>query len=117
MPPFPFWGWSFGGMERVLAKIFRPSKSAMQSGRAASNEWLLEWEADIGAPQDALMGWTGSADTRAQIRLSFASREEAVAYARARAIPHQVIEPQEKSMVSRAYSDNFAFARREPWSH
>ncbi len=89
----------------------------MQSGKAGTREWVLEWESDVAVPQDALMGWTGSADTNGQIRLRFATREEAVAYARARAIAHQVTEPLEKTSVSRAYSDNFSFARREPWSH
>lgn len=101
----------------MLAKIFRPTKSAMQSGKAGTHEWLLVWESDVAVPQDALMGWTGSADTRGQIRLSFATREEALAFARARGIPHQLAEPQEKTTISRAYSDNFSFARREPWSH
>lgn len=89
----------------------------MQSGKAGTHEWVLVWESDRVLPQDALMGWTGSADTRGQVRLSFATREEALAYAQARAIPHQVIEPQEKITISRAYSDNFSFTRREQWSH
>ena len=101
----------------MLAKIFRPAKSAMQSGQSASRDWVLEWEGDRAGPQDALMGWTGAGDTRGQIRLSFATREEAIAYARAHGIAHQVAEPQEKNRIPRAYSDNFSFARREPWSH
>jgi hypothetical protein len=101
----------------MLARIFRPSKTAMQSGKAQSKKWLLEFQASSATRPDALMGWTSSMDTNGQVRLSFDSKEEAIAFARSHSIPHQVFEAAEPKRQPRAYSDNFAFRRREPWSH
>ena len=101
----------------MLAKIYRPAKTAMQSGKARTRKWRLEFEPTTAPRPDALMGWVGSADPSGQLRLSFDTREEAIAYARAHAIPHQVIEPEEPKRIIKAYGDNFAFRRREPWSH
>lgn len=100
----------------MLARIYRPAKTAMQSGRAKAQEWLLEFEAGAVAPE-SLMGWQSTADTSGQVRMTFATREEAIDFARRNAIPHQVIEPREPRRVIRSYSDNFAYRRREPWSH
>jgi hypothetical protein len=100
----------------MLARIYRPAKSAMQSGRAKSQEWALEFERGAVAPE-ALMGWQSTADTGSQVRLSFETRELAIEFARRNGIPHQVVEPREPRRILRAYSDNFAFRRREPWSH
>lgn len=100
----------------MLARIYRPAKSAMQSGRANTREWVLEFERGAVAPE-ALMGWPSTSDTGSQVRLSFATRDEAIEFARRNRLPHQVVEPREARRVIRAYSDNFAFRRREPWSH
>lgn len=100
----------------MLARIYRPAKTAMQSGRAKAQEWLLEFEAGAVAPE-ALMGWQSTADTSGQVRMIFESREDAIAFARRNSIPHQVIEPKEPRRIVRSYADNFAYRRREPWSH
>jgi hypothetical protein len=100
----------------MLARIYRPAKTAMQSGRAKSQDWVLEFEQGAVEPE-ALMGWSSTADTSGQVRLHFATRDEAIAFARRAGIPHQVTEPREPTRIIRAYSDNFAFRRREPWSH
>ena len=65
----------------MLARIFRPSKTAMQSGKAKSAEWVLEFEPTDGRRPDPLMGWTQTADTEGQVRLNFETKEEAVRYA------------------------------------
>ena len=65
----------------MRARIYQPPKNAMQSGWAATHEWVLEFEPSSPRRPDPLMGWIGSADTQAQVRLSFPTREEAVAYA------------------------------------
>jgi hypothetical protein len=101
----------------MLARIFRPSKSAMQSGLANTVEWVLEFEPASARIADPLMGWTSSTDMDGQIRLSFDSRERAVAYAQAHGIPFQVIEPQQFKKIIKAYADNFAPGRRQPWTH
>jgi hypothetical protein len=100
----------------MFARIYRPAKTAMQSGRAKAQSWVLEFERGLVAPE-ALMGWQSTSDTASQVRLVFGSREEAIAFARRNGIPHQVTEPREPRRIPRAYADNFSFRRREPWSH
>jgi hypothetical protein len=101
----------------MLAKIYQPAKNAMQSGQAGAKRWVLEFESGAAPSADALMGWTSTTDPGGQIRLFFADRDEAIAYARRHAIPHQVTEPPPRKRIIKAYGDNFAFSRREPWSH
>lgn len=101
----------------MLAKIYRPAKNAMQSGKAGANRWVLEFEPDAAPPQDRLMGWTSSVDMSGQVRLYFDSQEQAIAYARAHGIPHQVMERKEPPRITKAYGDNFSFYRKIPWSH
>lgn len=101
----------------MLAKIFRPAKNAMQSGKAGARKWRLEFLLASAPRPDALMGWISGGDPNGQIRMTFDTKEAAIAFARAHDIPHQVIESPEVQRQIRSYSDNFAFRRREPWSH
>ena len=101
----------------MLARIYRPSKSAMQSGMAKTQAWVLEFEPAAARRVDPLMGWTSSTDMNGQVRLAFDGRDEAVAYAQAHGIPFEVIEPQERKKIIKAYADNFAPGRRQPWTH
>ena len=101
----------------TLARIYRPAKTAMQSGKAKSKDWVLEFEPESARRPDPLMGWTSSSDTRAQVKLSFESREAAIAHAQKIGVPFQVLEPREPKRILKSYSDNFAFTRKEPWSH
>lgn len=101
----------------MLAKIFRPAKTAMQSGKAGAKRWTLEFEPSCAPGADALMGWASSADPSGQVRMVFETKAQAIAFAQAHGIPHQVTEPAEPKRFPKAYGDNFAFRRREPWSH
>lgn len=101
----------------MLAKIYRPAKNAMQSGKAGLKRWRLEFVLASAPRPDALMGWISGADTNGQVRMEFDTKEEAVAFAQAHAIPHQVVDTPEAKRQIKSYSDNFAFRRREPWSH
>jgi hypothetical protein len=101
----------------MLARIYRPTKTAMQSGKAKTHMWVLEFEPASARVVDPLMGWTSSTDMNGQVRLTFADKEEAVAYAQLHGIPFQVIEPQERKPIIKAYADNFAPGRRQPWTH
>lgn len=101
----------------MLAKIYRPARNAMQSGKAASRKWRLEFVLTSAPRPDALMGWISSADPNGQVSMTFDTKEEAIAFARRHGIPHQVSDPPEAKRVIKSYSDNFAFKRREPWSH
>src|SRR5215475_16116998 len=69
------------GSGDMRARIYQPSKTAMQSGRGGTKRWVLEFEPEARREMDPLMGWTSSRDTRAQVRMSFDTLEEAVAYA------------------------------------
>jgi hypothetical protein len=102
----------------MLARIFRPSKSAMQSGRGKTQEWVLEFEPTDALRPDPLMGWTQTSDTTSsQVRLEFDTREEAVRYAEQHGIPFQLIDPKPAKRIIKAYADNFAFGRKVPWTH
>ncbi len=103
----------------MSARIYQPARSAMTSGAAATRRWILEFTADGARELDPLMGWTGSADTRSQVRLSFPSREAAEAYARSRDIEATVIEPKRRrpAIRPRGYGENFATDRRMAWTH
>lgn len=101
----------------VLARIYRPSKTAMQSGRAKTRQWVLEFEPEAPREVEPLMGWTSSRDMRAQVSLSFDTKEEAIAYAREHNIPHTVYEERARKVKPKSYSDNFAYRRAEPWTH
>ena len=101
----------------MRARIFLPPKSAMQSGTAGTHRWVLEYEPESAKIRDPLMGWTGSEDMRSQIRLTFETREAAVAYARAHAIPHDLEIPPLHVKKPKAYADNFRADRKENWTH
>ncbi len=99
------------------ARIYKPAKTAMQSGEARTKNWVLEYEPEEPRRVEPLMGWTSSTDMRQQVVLELATAEEPVAYAKAHAIPYQVFEPHVPTPKPKAYSDNFKFDRKVPWSH
>jgi hypothetical protein len=102
------------------ARIFREQKSAMQSGRAGTSEWVLRFEPAEPKRIDPLTGWFGSGDTNAtQVRLAFPSVEAAIAYAEQRGIPYEVEAPPtvRADIKPKSYSDNFRFGRADNWTH
>lgn len=102
-------------MSTVPAKIYRPTKTAMQSGRAKTHHWVLEYEKPAPGTPDALMGWNTMPDTIAQVKLTFDSKAEAIAYATAKQLDFIVSEPQEPVVPPKAYAENFANAKRRAW--
>ena len=92
-------------------RIYRPAKSAMQSGRANTRDWVLEFEPAAPAIVDPLMGWTGSPDTRRQVRLRFPTKAEAIAFAAKHGLDYQVSEPEERAIRPKSYADNFRYNR------
>jgi len=101
----------------MLARIYRPARTAMQSGKAKTKEWVLEFEPASARVPDPLMGWTSSQDANRQVKLEFATKDEAAAYAQKHGIAFQVFEHHEPKLVLTAYADNFAFNRKQPWTH
>lgn len=79
--------------------------------------WVLEYEPESARVVDPLMGWTSSADMASQVRLSFETKDEAVAYAERHGIPYRVMTPTPRKIVRKSYADNFAYGRKRPWTH
>jgi hypothetical protein len=100
----------------MRARIFLPPKSAMQSGRA-NLEWVLSYDSASPERPDRLMGWIGGGDTQAQVRMSFPTKDEAIAYAEANGIPFDLEIPKERRVRTKAYADNFSYHRHENWTH
>lgn len=101
----------------MLARIYKPPKSAMQSGRANTRLWELVFEPASARAPDPLMGWTESTDMNGQVRMKFETREEAVAYAQRHGIPFEVFPETKIQRTIKAYADNFAYSRKLPWTH
>ena len=91
----------------MKARIFQKPKNAMQSGRAGTQRWFLEFAPAEARKADPLMGWAGSGDTQRQLRLGFASREEAVAYAEKNGVEVEITPTPERRLKIQAYADNF----------
>jgi hypothetical protein len=101
----------------MVARIYKPARTAMQSGKARTKDWLLEHEAASAREIDPLMGWTSSRDTQTQVRLSFETKEAAMAYAERNGLPYVVEEPTEKTVSTKSYADNFRYGRIGSWTH
>jgi hypothetical protein len=100
-----------------LARIYKPTKTAMQSGTAKTREWVLDYEPSEPRQVEPLMGWTSSGDMRQQLRLRFETKDEAIAYCERHGIAFQVSEPKAPTRRAMAYADNFAYTRRGAWTH
>jgi hypothetical protein len=95
----------------AVARIYRPTKTAMQSGRALTRKWLLEFEQASQRRPDPLMGWSSAQDTLNQIKLRFDTLDEAKAYAEKHGLDYTIIEPHERSHKPKSYADNFRYDR------
>lgn len=91
----------------TTARIYQRPKNAMQSGRARTDEWVLEFEPAEAKRPDPLTGWAGSGDTREQVRLSFPTVEAAQAYAEREGLAFTVIPAPTRTLKLQAYADNF----------
>ncbi len=101
----------------MIARIYRPAKSATQSGKAKAKYWLLVFDPNSPREIDPLMGWTSSADMRSQVRLSFGSKEEAIAYAEKNGLDYRIEESKQHQRNIISYSDNFKSTRLGQWTH
>ena len=101
----------------MSARIFRPTRSATQSGAGRTKRWHLVYAPERPRSVDPLMGWTSSDDMKSQIRLNFDTKDEAVAYAERNAIPYVVEEPAPAVKRTISYSDNFKPGRIGQWTH
>ena len=103
----------------MRARIYRPAKTAMQSGTAKTHNWVLEYFPETPRDIDPLMGWTSSSDTQTQVKLRFETKEAAIEYAAEHGIDAVVTEPHERKPNVRpfGYGENFATNRRGAWTH
>jgi hypothetical protein len=101
----------------MSARIFSPSKTAMQSGKAKTGFWVLEFDPEQPRKIDPLMGYTTSGDMKSQIRLTFETKEEAVAYATRNGIEFRIQEPKDARRRQISYAENFRYDRKIPWTH
>ena len=88
------------------AKIYKPNKSAMQSGLGKTNNWILEFEVED-PTKNPLMGWESSSDTYSELNLEFKSKDLAIKYAKKHNIIYEVIEPKKRKITKKSYADNF----------
>ena len=101
----------------MIARIYKPARTAMQSGQAKTKEWVLDYEPATPREVEPLMGWTGSGDMLSQLRLFFETREEAVAYAVQNKIAYRVFPPHPRAFSKKSYADNFKYGRTGSWTH
>jgi hypothetical protein len=101
----------------MTARIYKPTRTAMQSGQANTRDWLLVFEPETPRQIEPLMGWTASSDMKQQVRLQFPTKEEAVAYCDRYGIAYRVYEPKEPARRKIAYADNFGYRRIGQWTH
>ena len=88
------------------AKIYKPTKTAMQSGGGNTKKWLLEFDT-LNTGINPLTGWETSKDTMSEVKLEFSTKEQAVNYAKKNNIDYYIVEPQKRKIIKKSYSDNF----------
>jgi NADH dehydrogenase (ubiquinone) Fe-S protein 4 len=88
------------------AKIYIPSKTAMQSGLGKLDKWLIEFEVE-NTTINPLMGWESSSDTLSELKLEFSTKDLAIDYAKKNKIEYELIEPKKRKVVKKSYADNF----------
>ena len=88
------------------AKIYKPTKTAMQSGKRNSKNWVLEFDS-LNTGINPLTGWISSKDTMSEVKLEFSTKDKAINYAKKNNIDYYIIEPQKRKIIKKSYSDNF----------
>jgi hypothetical protein len=103
----------------MTARIFCPEVSVTQSAPGVKRCWVLRYDPEKPRSIDPLMGWTSSSDMNAQIKLTFDSKDEAIAYAQRNGLAYRIEEPKPATASRRivSYSDNFKSTRKGLWTH
>ncbi len=101
----------------TTARIYKPSRSATQSGKGRTKDWVFEYAPAAPRQVEPLMGWTSSTDTMSQVRLTFETKEDAITYATRHGIPFTIEEERPRKIPKKSYSDNFKYGRRVAWTH
>ncbi|WP_139413321.1 ETC complex I subunit [Bartonella mastomydis] len=101
----------------MIARIYSPAKTAMQSGKGNTGFWILQYEPIKAKMLEPLMGYTATSDINSQVRIRFNRKEEAIAFARKNAIPYRVEKTHMSIRRAVSYSDNFRSDRQQSWTH
>ncbi len=101
----------------MQARIYQQPKTAMQSGRANTDRWVVEFESENKRGVDPLMGWTSSSDTQTQLRMWFPSKDAAVRFCEREGYMYSVETPRERKIRPKAYAENFRHDRLGLWTH
>ena len=101
----------------MKARIYQPAKTSMQSGRSKIKRWVLEHPRSSAVRAEDLMGWQSSSDTQRQVRIFFATKDEAIAFADAKGMEYEVRLPKSRTLRMKTYADNFAYDRKGAWTH
>ena len=101
----------------MTIKIYKPTKTSMQSGLGKTKLWLAEYISDSDNVKESLMGWNSSLDTKTQIRVFFETKEQAINWAKKNNYQYFVEEPKQRKIKPKSYSSNFYTNRKEPWTH
>ena len=88
------------------AKIYKPAKTAMQSGERNTKNWLLEFDT-LNTGINPLTGWETSRDTMSEVRMEFLTKDQAINFAKKNNIDYYIIEPQKQKIIKKSYTDNF----------
>ena len=88
------------------AKIYKPHKTAMQSGLGKTDKWILEFETQD-PTKNPLMGWESSSDTYSELKMEFSTKDLSINYAKKKKIDFELIEPKKRKVVKKSYADNF----------
>ena len=101
----------------MTIKIYKPAKTAMQSGIGKTKKWLAEYISEVDNVKDSLMGWNSSLDTQSQIKIFFDTKEQAIAWAKNNDYHYFVEEPKIKKVTIKSYASNFTMNRKDSWTH
>ena len=101
----------------MTIKIYKPSKSSMQSGLGKTKQWIAEFISEKDKIKDTLMGWNSSLDTKSQIKVFFTTKEQAIKWAKKNNYQYFVEDPKRRKIKPKNYASNFDMNRKEPWTH
>jgi len=101
----------------MTIKIYKPSKTAMQSGLGKTKKWIAEYISDQETMKDNLMGWNSSVDTESQIKVFFDTKEQAIQWVKNNKYQYFIEEPRIKKVKIKSYASNFDINKKESWTH
>lgn len=99
------------------AVIYSPAKTSMQSGTAKTGYWLLKFKQSQAKTNNPIMGWAGGSETQTQVILKFDTLNEAENYAKEHEISYIVRQPKKRALRIKSYGANYAYNRRQSWTH